>query len=123
MFLGRDFSGKISYRKTFCWNEQKREQTERLILDLGQVYETAEVLVNGKNTGFCFTPPYRFDITDALKAGENILEITVYNNTVNRKGGGFMGLSYENFNASPVFIMESSGLLGPVDVYKISSDF
>lgn len=117
-FLGRDFSGKISYRKTFCWNEQKREQTERLILDLGQVYETAEVLVNGKNTGFCFTPPYRFDITDALKAGENILEITVYNNTVNRKGGGFMGLSYENFNASPVFIMESSGLLGPVAICR-----
>lgn len=100
-----------------------QEQQKRHILDLGSVYETAEVRINGKNTGFRFTPPYWFDITDALKSGENILEITVYNNTVNRTGGGFMGLSYENFNASPVFIMEPSGLLGPVTVSGIRSDF
>ena len=117
-FLGRDFSGCILYKKRFYWSEQEKNRKERYILDLGSVYETAEVLINGKNIGFRFTPPYRFDITGVLKTGENILEITVYNNTVNRKGGGFLGLSYENFNASPVFIMEPSGLLGPVTICR-----
>lgn len=116
--LGRDFSGKMTYRKTFVLDEKKSRKEERTILDLGEVFEIAEVSINGKTVGFRFTPPYRFDITEVLCLGENLLEVTVYNNTVNQKGGGFMGLSYENFNASPVFVMEPSGLLGPVTICR-----
>ncbi len=55
-----------------------------VILDLGEVRSSAEVLVNGKSAGVRIAPPYRFDITDFLKKdGENELRIEVYNTLAN----------------------------------------
>ena len=55
-----------------------------VILDLGEVCSSAEVLVNGKSAGVRIAPPYRFDITDFLKKdGENELRIEVYNTLAN----------------------------------------
>jgi hypothetical protein len=45
---------------------------------------TAEVILNGKNLGIVWNSPYRMDITQALRDGENTLEIRVANLWVNR---------------------------------------
>jgi hypothetical protein len=59
----------------------------RLNLDLGRVAVMAEVKVNGQDFGIWWKPPFRADITEALKPGENRLEIKVVNLWINRMIG------------------------------------
>ena len=54
------------------------------ILDLGDVRETARVVVNGKEAAHLFAVPFRVDITDYVKQGANTLEIEVANLPANR---------------------------------------
>jgi hypothetical protein len=55
-----------------------------LYLDLGNVQVMARVSLNSKDLGILWKSPYRVDLTAALKAGENDLEIRVTNLWVNR---------------------------------------
>ncbi len=63
----RYYSGEATYRKTFTLKSQP-SVLDRLILDLGKVAVMAEVKLNGKNLGILWKPPFRLDVTDALKA-------------------------------------------------------
>lgn len=54
------------------------------ILDLGDVRETARVIINGKEAGTLFAVPYRIDVTDYLIAGKNTIDIEVSNLPANR---------------------------------------
>ena len=54
------------------------------ILDLGDVRETARVIVNDKDCGTLFSVPYRIDITPYAHEGENTLEVEVCNLPANR---------------------------------------
>lgn len=54
-------------------------------LSLGQVRDTVYVSVNGEKTAAAFMPPY--DLPLVLEAGENLLEITVYNTLANLMEG------------------------------------
>ena len=56
----------------------------RVFLDLGRVMNLAAVTVNGQTLGVLWHPPYRLDITAALKPGANSLEIAVTNTWHNR---------------------------------------
>ena len=76
------FSGTATYQKEVIINDLKSDH--RVLLDLGIMNDIAEVKVNGQNIGVLWYPPYTIDITDALKIGENKLEITVTNNWANR---------------------------------------
>ena len=49
------------------------------VLDLGTVYETAEVSVNGISAGVRMCRPYRFDLTGLLQDGTNDIAIEVTN--------------------------------------------
>jgi hypothetical protein len=49
----------------------------------GPVGETAEVRVNGVLCGTAWAPPYRVDLTAAVRAGRNDIEITVRNTAAN----------------------------------------
>jgi hypothetical protein len=49
----------------------------------GPVGEVAQVLVNGIDCGLAWAPPYRVDITQALRSGSNKIEIIVYNTAAN----------------------------------------
>ena len=75
-------SGIATYRKTFTFNLQGQES--RFILDLGDVEVIARVKVNGEDCGIAWKTPYQVDVTNALKAGENTIEVTVANLWVNR---------------------------------------
>ncbi|HEY4245910.1 MAG TPA: glycosyl hydrolase [Lacunisphaera sp.] len=76
------FSGTATYFKTLTITSLAPAQ--RLFLDLGKVQIMAKVRLNGKALGILWKPPYRLEITDAVKAGGNALEIEVVNLWVNR---------------------------------------
>ena len=60
---------------------------QHVFIDLGTVRDIAEVKVNGKSAGLVWAPPYRVDVTSALKPGANKLEIEVTNEWTNRIAG------------------------------------
>lgn len=100
------FSGHIRYETTL--DLPALSEGEKLELDLGAVGETAVVTVNGKHVGTRIAPPYRFDVTAAVRPGENVLSVEVVNN-----------LGYQRRDALSRFLLiEPSGLLGPVVLRK-----
>ena len=81
----RYYSGTAFYRGNFEFARPGFPDTStRVYLDLGKVEVMAEVILNGKNLGNLWNPPYRVGATQALKIGENTLEIKVVNLWVNR---------------------------------------
>lgn len=79
------YSGTAVYQTTFTGVALKANQ--RVELDLGEVEVNAEVTLNGKALGILWKRPFRVDVTDALKTGENNLLIHVTNLWVNRQIG------------------------------------
>jgi hypothetical protein len=76
------FSGTATYRKEIQIAAPRPGQ--RYILDLGTVHEMAAIKVNGRAMGVLWYPPFRMDVTAALKTGANMLEIRVTNTWANR---------------------------------------
>nr|WP_121271931.1 glycosyl hydrolase [Pedobacter schmidteae] len=79
--LVKYYSGTGVYTKIF---EFKGNKTTEIYLDLGKVANIAEVKVNGISCGTVWTPPYRLNISNALKEGDNELSIAVSNTWANR---------------------------------------
>jgi len=119
------FSGTATYTKTIEISEAALSQKPRIELDLGNVHEVAEVAVNGKTAGIAWKPPYRVDITDAVKAGTNILSIKVVNLWPNRLIGDQQpGAEKFTFAPNSTYKANSplmpSGLIGPVQVVGLA---
>jgi hypothetical protein len=51
------------------------------------VREAAIVLLNGKRVGDLWHPPYSIDLTSAIRAGNNTLELRVFNTAINELAG------------------------------------
>jgi hypothetical protein len=83
----RYFSGKATYRKAFNVPADLNAPGRRLYLDLGKVEVMADVKLNGKDLGILWKQPYCVEVTDALKPGENALEVEVVNLWINRQIG------------------------------------
>ena len=64
--------------------KSKGIKKERIILDLGDVRETARIKINGKELVTLFALPYRADITPYVRKGKNKLEVEVSNLGANR---------------------------------------
>jgi hypothetical protein len=89
------FSGLLDYTKPVTI-----EKTEgRILLDLGKVCHVAEVWVNGKSVGARMWGPYVFDLSDAVKPGQNDIRVRI---------GNLINNSYGDF--------QESGLMGPVRI-------
>lgn len=80
----RYYSGIAVYKNTFTLNAGSINKTSRYFIDLGEVKNLARVRVNGKDLGVVWAAPFRANITSALKAGDNSLEIEVVNLWPNR---------------------------------------
>jgi hypothetical protein len=101
----------------------------RVELDLGEVYNIAEVTINGKNLGTCWKKPFRKDISDVVVPGKNSIELKIVNLWPNRLIGD-SGLSKkEKYTETNIHLVTTyninrkfrkgapllpSGLLGPV---------
>jgi len=81
------FSGQATYTKTITVPGEMIGKDRRIYLDLGKVQVIAKVKLNGKDLGILWKPPYRLDVTRALRAGGNTLEISVANLWINRMIG------------------------------------
>jgi hypothetical protein len=81
------FSGTATYARTISVPANLIAKDRRVYLDLGKVQVIAAVRLNGKDLGILWKPPYRVDVTGALKAGQNALEVKVTNLWVNRMIG------------------------------------
>lgn len=111
------YSGTAVYHKTF--DAPSLPAGQRLFLDLGAVKNLARVRLNGQDQGVAWCAPWRVDITDAVKARDNRLEIAVANLWPNRLIGdqslpAEKRLTWTTWNPykadSPLL---ESGLLGP----------
>jgi hypothetical protein len=78
------FSGTATYRKAFNVPPDLLTPDRRQHLDLGQVAVMAEVKLNGKDLGILWKPPYRVEVTSALRTGDNVREVKVVNLWINR---------------------------------------
>ncbi|MCE5347480.1 MAG: hypothetical protein LLG13_14500 [Bacteroidales bacterium] len=76
-----NYSGGAWYRKNFYLS--KTQASSGVMLDLGEVVATAEVIVNSKSAGILVSPPWKLDISEFVKEGDNKIEILVYNTLAN----------------------------------------
>jgi alpha-L-rhamnosidase/Glycosyl hydrolases family 2, sugar binding domain len=120
------FSGTATYEKTLPMIREWLEEGSRVQLDLGAVKNLAEVAVNGLTIGVVWKAPFKLDLTEALKVGENRIEIKVTNLWPNRLIGdkqlGARKIAFATFDPfradSPLL---PSGLLGPVTLLRVSA--
>ncbi|WDE99401.1 glycosyl hydrolase [Lentisphaera profundi] len=101
-----NYSGGVRYRKQFTLTEQQTEG--EFEFDLGRVSATVELWVNGQKAGVRVAPPWKIDVSGLLQAGENEVEIIVYNALANH---------YQTipslYKGDPI-----SGLFGPVKLLR-----
>ena len=116
----RYFSGTAHYSNTFTLGDTSSKLVE---LSLGKVMVVGKVKVNGQYAGGVWTAPYKLDITDFVKEGENTLEIDVTNNWINRLIGDYRLPESERGtwtyrNPGKDAELQQSGIVGPVCVIE-----
>lgn len=109
----RGFSGRGVYTATF--HRDAADAHRQIILDLGDVKDVAEITVNGQSAATLLLRPYRADISEFVKPGENQLQVTVtnalFNSMVLREPRPFRAGPTENPSG-----LKSGGLIGPVQL-------
>lgn len=90
-------------------------------VSLGSVKNIAEVRLNGEDLGIVWKEPWKVDASNAVKEGENLLEVIVTNLWVNRLIGDMRGddghfghTAVQHHSAGEALC--PSGLLGPVSI-------
>ena len=124
----RYFSGTATYTQMVNAPSEWFKRSALLWLDFGDVKELAEVTVNGQSLGIVWNKPFRVDVTDSLKPGDNSVEIKVTNLWVNRLIGDQQPnvLRKYTYTTMPFYRANSpllpSGLLGPVQLVRVSTE-
>jgi len=97
------YSGTAIYHTTFNWDDDVSSAENKYVLNLGDVKIVAEIKLNEKDLGVLWMPPFKVDITNALKKGKNKLEIAITNQWSNKLIGD------ERFPTSyPAFKLEGN---------------
>ncbi|MCI0523249.1 MAG: glycoside hydrolase family 2 [Bacteroidales bacterium] len=109
------FSGTVIYRNTFTV-----EKKMRAIINLGKVYGTSDLRINGISCGVKWYGRRIFAPEEYLKKGINTIEITVTTSM-----GNYMKSLTDNPIAqywtnekNKIQPLQSMGLLGPVSIYE-----
>lgn len=119
----QSFSGTAVYSTTFTLKNKAADY----LLQLDKLYESARIIINGKDAGLIWSLPYELKVGKFLKEGNNTISIEVCNLMANRirnmdKNGevwrnyheiNFVNINYKNFDASNWKVMPS-GLDGAV---------
>lgn len=105
----RHFSGTATWRTRFAVPASTLGSDRRLYIDLGRVEVIARVVVNGKPLGALWKPPFRIDVTDAVRAGDNLLEVHVTNLWPNRLIGD------EHFPSENAYTVNAFGWDGGIE--------
>lgn len=122
----RFFSGTATYTTTF---KLANIPDRPVYIDLGKVMAMGKIYINGQYAGGVWAPPYKVNITEYIKAGDNKLEVQVVNNWINALIGDAQ-LPETDRKAWTIVnpynmddVLQESGLLGPVTLqtfnYKI----
>lgn len=85
------FSGTARYSKELRAPAAWFRPGEHFFLVLDGVRDLADISINGKPVGLVWAPPYRVEVTAALKPGLNQIEIKVTNEWTNRIVGDRLG--------------------------------
>jgi len=114
----RYFSGIATYSTTFTV-PAPLSRHQPLWIDLGQLGDIAEVRVNGKSVGTAWWPPYQLNISAAIQAGTNTLDVKIANVWINRMiGDAQPGAEKIAFVTAPTYRPDAplhpAGLIGPV---------
>jgi hypothetical protein len=122
------YSGTATYEKTFDMPQSAiGNRQSAILLDLGDVRELAEVKVNGQSCGIVWCPPWRVDVTDAVRSGENQLQVEVVNFWPNRIIGDAslppeQRLTRTNIRKLTAQTpLEPAGLFGPVQLLQAAA--
>lgn len=78
----RYFSGTATYTTSVSLDRAGRN--EHMFMAFDNVGTMAKVYINGKYAGGVWTAPYRLDVTDFVKNGNNDVKVEVVNTWVNR---------------------------------------
>ena len=128
----RYYSGPAVYCKEFSFDEAVRTG-DRYCLELGSVKDVgfATVRINGRDKGVVWTAPFRVDVTEDLREGDNTLEVTVVNSWYNRVAGDQLNPGSRHYTSTNIMLdhdfrgrrtetisLSPSGLLGPVVIKK-----
>ncbi|NDW09714.1 glycosyl hydrolase [Dysgonomonas sp. 520] len=119
------YSGTAIYKNTF--NIEVKKGTD-FYIQLDEIANLAEVKINGKSCGTLWTKPYKLDITNAVKDGENTIEIEVTNTWANRiMGDEDFGAEKDDskktwtngkYHRMKEKKLVKSGLIGKVEIVK-----
>lgn len=106
------FTGFIDYQTEITL----ANKPDKAMLDLGRVQHMAEVWVNGVKTGERLWPPFRFECSTAIRAGNNRIKVRVGNLMVNAMGlqDDFGKLRLWGWRGIPPDSCFDAGLFGPV---------
>lgn len=120
----RYYSGTATYTQNFIYNQSFANG--HVWLDLGNIYNIADVSVNGIYCGTAWTAPYRVDITKALRSRKNRVSIEVTNTWANRLIGDHTQPENKRvtWTTAPYRLdgkpLLPAGLLGPVKIITAS---
>ncbi|HOO99777.1 MAG TPA: glycosyl hydrolase [Bacteroidales bacterium] len=110
------FAGTVIYRNTINASDKGK-----VILNLGKVYGTSELKVNGRSCGVKWYGRRIFDISDLVRTGKNDIEVEVTTSM-----GNYMKSLTDNPIAqywtnekNKVQPLQSMGLIGPVTIYQV----
>jgi len=122
----KNFAGTARYTIEF---DAPTARADDWMLDLGDIRESARVILNGKPVATVWSLPFRTRIGSFIQPGKNKLELEVTNLAANRIRDldrrkvewkkfheiNFVNIHYQPFDASNWPLMDS-GLLGPVQL-------
>lgn len=115
------YSGTAVYTQSFNWMGKTNNS---IWLDVGKIYNLADVYVNDIFCGTAWTYPYRVNISKALKSGNNELRIEVSNTWANRIIGDHALPEDKRVTwTNAVYRLDGkpllpAGLIGPVRIIK-----
>lgn len=124
----RHYSGTAIYTNTFNLSADLYKN-KRVYLDLGEMYNLADVFINGEPAGTWWQPPFMADITNLLENGNNKLDLRIVNLWPNRIIGDANLPEEERYTRTNVikfnkdYPLRPSGLKGPVTLKLLDVNF